>query len=206
MIQTCCGWRCCCRRRCRCRCCRRRSVDAARCAFGSRSTLASLVRTEENIEGSPVDCHVRWVFLTEPKIRLIYIFSIFLPFEDERDMWERFCSILFCGSYLKTRTLKGEILSVNNKYLLHTHFSFPIFMKSLPLLQLEFLAVRVNAEQEKFSLHLLRFPRWECQCYQRCIYVRSNIGSKFLCKYSFHIFTQNLALTLNLTTHLTFLP
>ena len=59
VTQTCCGWRCCCRRSCRCRCCRRRSVDAARCAFGSRSTFASLVRTEENIEGSPVDCHVR---------------------------------------------------------------------------------------------------------------------------------------------------
>ena len=39
-------------------------------------------------------------------------------------------------------------------------------MKSLPLLQLEFLAVRVNAEQEKFSLHLLFFPRWEIQSFQ----------------------------------------
>ena len=38
-----------------------------------------------------------------------------------------------------------------------SYFSFPIFKKSLPLLQLEFFAVKVNAEQEKFNSHLAFF-------------------------------------------------
>ena len=38
-----------------------------------------------------------------------------------------------------------------------SYFSFPIFKKSLPLLQLEFLAVKVNAEHEKFNSHLAFF-------------------------------------------------
>merc|ERR1712203_136452 len=59
----------------------------------------------------------------------------------------------------RKRTLRVRPLTVTSGEFSSQNFSFPIFMKSLPLLQLEFLAVRVNAEQEKFSLHLLRFPR-----------------------------------------------
>merc|ERR1739838_466301 len=56
-------------------------------------------------------------------------------------------------------TLRVRPVTVTSGELSSQNFSFPILTKSLPLLQLEFLAVRVNAEQEKFSLHLLRFPR-----------------------------------------------
>jgi len=55
-------------------------------------------------------------------------------------------------------TLRVRPATVTSGELSSQNFSFPILTKSLPLLQLEFLAVRVNAEQEKFSLHLLRFP------------------------------------------------
>merc|ERR1711863_127865 len=59
----------------------------------------------------------------------------------------------------RNSTLRVRPFTVTSGELSSQNFSFPIFMKSLPLLQLEFLAVRVNAEQEKFSLHLLFFPR-----------------------------------------------
>ena len=38
-----------------------------------------------------------------------------------------------------------------------SYFSFPIFKKSLPRLQLEFFAVKVNAEHEKLNSHLAFF-------------------------------------------------
>merc|ERR1712112_108382 len=56
-------------------------------------------------------------------------------------------------------TLRVRPFTVTSGELSSQNLSFPIFMKSLPLLHLEFLAVRVKAEHEKFSLHLLRFPR-----------------------------------------------
>merc|ERR1740128_846508 len=56
-------------------------------------------------------------------------------------------------------TLRVRPLTVMSGEFSSQNLSFPIFTKSLPLLQSEFLAVRVEAEQEKFSLHLLRFPR-----------------------------------------------
>ena len=87
-----------------------------------------------------------------------------------------------------------------------THLSLPILTKSLPLLQSEFLAVKLNAEQENFSLHLLCLPRWEIESSQKWetqFGKRENFGLVFLSTY---ISLFENVFTLNLTTHLTFLP
>ena len=188
VTQTC-GW-CCCsgRRGCCCwRSCWRWGVDAGCRALSSGASLAFLVRPEQHVEGAPVYRNVWSVVLAEPAMHSFFlsfkdmkklptlrifwdlafgfpplskhdksIFSIFTGFYSQhlnRDMWEEFYPILR-GFIPKALEQSKDII---------THFSFPIFMKSLPLLQLEFLAVRVNAEQEKFSLHLLFFPRWDIQ-------------------------------------------
>merc|ERR1712010_302246 len=59
----------------------------------------------------------------------------------------------------RNSTLRVRPFTVTSGEFSSQNFSLPILTKSLPLLQAEFLAVRVNAEQEKFSLHLLFFPR-----------------------------------------------
>ena len=87
-----------------------------------------------------------------------------------------------------------------------THLSLPILTKSLPLLQSEFLAVKLNAEQENFSLHLLCLPRWEIESSQKWemqFGKRENFGHVFLSTY---VSLFENVFTLNLTTHLTFLP
>jgi len=56
-------------------------------------------------------------------------------------------------------TLSVRLFTVTSGESSAQNLSPPILTKSLPLLQSEFLAVRLNAEQENFSLHLLRLPR-----------------------------------------------
>jgi len=59
----CCGWW---NRRCsRCGGGSLFIVDAGGCALGSFPSLASLVRSEQHVEGAPAHCHVRRVILTE---------------------------------------------------------------------------------------------------------------------------------------------
>ena len=48
------------------------------------------------------------------------------------------------------------ILQMRTQHMI-SYFSFPIFKKSLPRLQLEFFAVKVNAEHEKLNSHLAFF-------------------------------------------------
>merc|ERR1712012_187063 len=54
-------------------------------------------------------------------------------------------------------TLRVRPATVTSGELSSQNFSFPIFKKSLPPLQLEFFAVKVNAEHEKFNSHLAFF-------------------------------------------------